>query len=58
MPRGFAICDKRLFQQDAASAAVTRGRESHTKLLQKWNDTENPSYLLHLHFTAEPLRAK
>lgn len=26
--------------------------------LEKWNDTENPSYLLHLHFTAEPLRAK
>lgn len=26
--------------------------------LEKWNDTENPSYLLHLHFTAEPLWAK
>lgn len=26
--------------------------------LEKWNDTENPSYLLHLHFTAEPLQAK
>lgn len=57
MPGGLAICDKWLVQQDAAYRCHWRNGITY-KALQKLNDTENPSYLLDLHFTAEPLRAK